>query len=108
MGAAVSWAVWTRQVPWWVLPALFFINLFAFYAYMQDNWAASQRAWRTSEDTLHFWSLIGGWPGAWFAQQLLRHKSRKQAFRVTYWGTVVLHCAAVGGWLYLRRTGGWP
>jgi uncharacterized membrane protein YsdA (DUF1294 family) len=37
--------------------------------------------WRIKEDTLHVWSLAGGWPGAWFAQQVLRHKSRKESFR---------------------------
>ncbi len=97
---AMVWAVWTRQIPWWVLPALFFINLLTFYAYMRDKDAAGRGAWRVSEDALHLWSLAGGWPGAWFAQQLLRHKSRKQAFRMMYWLTVVLHCAALGVWLY--------
>jgi uncharacterized membrane protein YsdA (DUF1294 family)/cold shock CspA family protein len=102
-GAAIGWAVWTRQLPWWVLPSLFVINLFTFYAYMQDKYAASQNAWRISEGTLHIWGLVGGWPAAWFAQQLLRHKSRKKEFRSVYWATVLLHCAAVGGWfVYLR------
>ncbi|HQQ70903.1 MAG TPA: DUF1294 domain-containing protein, partial [Alicycliphilus sp.] len=32
----------------------------------------------------------------WWAQQWLRHKSSKQEFRATYWGTVLLHCAALG------------
>ena len=101
--AAIAWAVWTRLVPWWVLPALFFINLFTFYAYMQDKYAASQKAWRVSESTLHVWSMAGGWPGAWFAQQLLRHKSRKKEFRTAYWTTVVLHCAVVGGAIFWRE-----
>jgi uncharacterized membrane protein YsdA (DUF1294 family)/cold shock CspA family protein len=99
-GTATVWAVWTRQMPWWVLPALFVLNVLTFYAYMLDKYAAGRGAWRISENALHLWSLAGGWPGAWFAQQLLRHKSRKQEFRVTYWVTVVLHCAALGVWLY--------
>ena len=48
-------------------------------------------------------ALLGGWPGAWAAHQVLRHKSRKVAFRAMYWATVVLHCAALGGWLFWLR-----
>jgi uncharacterized membrane protein YsdA (DUF1294 family)/cold shock CspA family protein len=100
---ALAWAVWTRRLPWWVLPVLFMLNLLTFYAYWQDKYAAGKGQWRTSESALHLWSLVGGWPGAWFAQQILRHKSRKASFRASYWATVVLHCAAVGGWLaYVR------
>lgn len=94
--AALVWSVWTKSLPWWVLPAFFGLNLFTFFAYWQDKWAAGQGNWRISESTLHLWSLAGGWPGAWFAQQVLRHKSRKQSFRETYWATVLLNCAALG------------
>ncbi|MBX3638291.1 MAG: cold shock and DUF1294 domain-containing protein [Rubrivivax sp.] len=66
----------------------------AFGAYALDKWAAARGAWRTSEGTLHAIALAGGWPGALLAQQLLRHKSSKAAFRSTFWGTVVLNVAA--------------
>jgi uncharacterized membrane protein YsdA (DUF1294 family) len=100
---AMAWAVFTRLLPWWVLPAAALLNLITFFTYWQDKHAASKGAWRTSESTLHLWSLAGGWPGAWFAQQVLRHKSRKQPFRLAYWATAVLHCSVVGGWLYWAR-----
>ncbi|ART48465.1 DUF1294 domain-containing protein [Acidovorax carolinensis] len=45
--------------------------------------------------TLHLLNLAGGWPGAWWARQTLRHPSRKTEFRAVYWLTVVLHCTAV-------------
>ena len=93
---SLLWAVWTRRVPWWVLPALFLLNVLTFFAYWQDKYAAGKRAWRISESTLHLWSLAGGWPGAWLAQQVLRHKSSKQSFREMYWATVVLNCGAIG------------
>jgi uncharacterized membrane protein YsdA (DUF1294 family) len=101
--SAVAWGVWTQRLPWWVLPALFCLSLFTFFAYWQDKFAAGKGTWRISESTLHTWSLAGGWPGAWFAQQVLRHKSTKQSFRATYWGTVVVNCAAVGGLLWWLR-----
>ncbi len=67
-------------------------------AYAIDKSAAQKGRWRTSEGTLHLLALIGGWPGAWLAQGVLRHKSRKQPFRVVFWLNVVLNCAAVA-WL---------
>jgi uncharacterized membrane protein YsdA (DUF1294 family)/cold shock CspA family protein len=103
--AAMLWAVWTRRLPWWVLTALPAINMTTFFAYWQDKYAAEKGRWRINEDTLHLFSLAGGWPGAWFAQQILRHKSRKAEFRATYWVTVMLHCGAVGGWLWWATRG---
>ena len=67
-------------------------------AYAMDKAAAESRRWRIAEDTLHIWGLIGGWPGALFAQQRLRHKTSKTSFQVMFWITVVLNCAALG-WL---------
>ena len=52
----------------------------------------------TPENHLHLLGLAGGWPGAWFAQHLLRHKTTKAAFRRRYWATVVLHCLALLAW----------
>lgn len=69
-----------------------------FGAYALDKSAAQKGRWRTSEGTLHLLSLAGGWPGAWVAQSVLRHKSRKQPFRAVFWVTVVLNCAALA-WL---------
>lgn len=101
---ALSWLVWQRQLPWWVLPASLMLNLATFFAYWQDKHAAQQGRWRIREDTLHLWSLAGGWGGAWFAHQVLRHKSAKASFRATYWVTVVIHCAAASGIWWFSRT----
>jgi uncharacterized membrane protein YsdA (DUF1294 family) len=42
--------------------------------------------------------FLGGWPGALVAQSVLRHKSRNQPFRIIFWLTVILNCAAIA-WL---------
>lgn len=101
---ALAWLVLQRLLPSWVLTMALFLNLGTFFAYWQDKHAAQQRRWRIKEGTLHLWSLAGGWGGAWFAQQILRHKSLKASFRATYRATVVIHCAGVSGLWWFSRT----
>lgn len=66
-------------------------SLVTFVVYALDKSAAKAGKRRTPEKTLHILALIGGWPGAWFAQQKLRHKTQKQPFRIIFWLTVVLN-----------------
>lgn len=89
------------RLGWWCLPAAFVLNLLTFYAYWRDKHAATQGHWRTAENTLHVLGLVGGWPGAWFAHQVLRHKSAKQTFRSVYWATAFAHVAALALWVLL-------
>lgn len=65
----------------------------AFCAYALDKSAAQKNQWRIKESTLHVFALVGGWPGALVAQKMLRHKSKKQSFRVVFWITVLVNCA---------------
>ena len=96
----VLWGVWIGRLPMLTLAALPILNLLTFWVYWNDKHAAQTGRWRTKENTLHLFGVLGGWPGAWFAHQILRHKSRKVEFRMTYWGTLLLHCAALTGWLF--------
>ncbi|MBE0616047.1 MAG: cold shock and DUF1294 domain-containing protein [Burkholderiales bacterium] len=84
--------VW--RVPNWV-PALYLAaSVVCFVVYVFDKSAAVAGRWRVSESTLIFLGLVGGWPGAIVAQQVLRHKSNKAAFRAAFWGSVVLNVLA--------------
>jgi hypothetical protein len=40
--------------------------------------------WRVPENTLHLSALMGGWPGSIIGQQKLRHKTKKNSFRVFF------------------------
>ncbi len=73
-------------------------SVLAFAVYSLDKSAAENDRWRTAENTLHLFGLIGGWPGALAAQRLLRHKTSKASFQGMFWVTVLLNCCALG-WL---------
>ncbi len=89
---AVVGFVWRPPLAWaWLYLGA---SLATFFAYAFDKAAAARGAWRTAENTLHLMALVGGWPGALLAQQILRHKSTKAEFRAVFWATVVLNVAA--------------
>ena len=75
------------------------VSLITFFAYLLDKRAAIQGTWRTSERTLQLLGLLGGWPGGYLAQRLLRHKSSKRAFQVEFWMSVVGNLA-LQTWLF--------
>ena len=70
------------------------MSLLAFLLYAADKRRATRREWRISESTLHLVELLGGWPGALVAQQLLRHKRQKRSYIFVFWLIVVAHIAA--------------
>ena len=67
------------------------MSVMTFAAYGRDKSSAQHQRRRTPEAALHLLSLAGGWPGALAGQQLLRHKTRKQPFRLYFWSTVVVN-----------------
>lgn len=96
--AAVGMTVFLTGLPPMILLVYLAASTVTFIAYAIDKSAARKGRWRTSEGTLHLLSLFGGWPGALIAQGVLRHKSRKQPFRVIFWLTVIVNCAVLA-WL---------
>lgn len=97
---AVVWGVMTHRLSWWTAPLSIVLNLATFIAYWQDKSAAQSGRWRKPESTLQLLALAGGWPGAWLAQQVLRHKTSKRSFLAVFWACVVLHGAALGWWAF--------
>jgi uncharacterized membrane protein YsdA (DUF1294 family) len=68
--------------------------------YHRDKKAALRNTRRTPENTLHILSLLGGWPGAFLAQRIFRHKSRKAGFQAVFWITVVANVSVLA-WLWM-------
>ena len=77
------------KITFLVLPLYLLASMLTFVVYAKDKSAAKKGSWRTPESTLHFLALACGWPGALIAQEKLRHKSKKQAFRLVFWLTVI-------------------
>jgi uncharacterized membrane protein YsdA (DUF1294 family) len=67
------------------------MSVVTFIAYGLDKRAAALGRQRTRERTLHVLDLLGGFPGGFAAQRLLRHKTRKRWFNVVFWFTVAVH-----------------
>ncbi|XZG68965.1 DUF1294 domain-containing protein [Chitinibacteraceae bacterium HSL-7] len=78
-------------VLYWMLGA----SALAFLLYWHDKRQAQAGGWRTPEARLHLVALLGGWPGAWSAQRLFRHKSSKSSFRWVFIFTVLCNLAAL-------------
>jgi len=95
----VAASAFTGKLPKVVFALYFVASVIAFFAYAFDKSAAQNNRWRTQENTLHLFALLGGWPGALAAQRLLRHKSKKTSFLAVFWVTVFLNCGALG-WLF--------
>ena len=72
------------------------VSAATFLVYAADKSAAERGRWRVRERTLHLWSLLGGWPGAFLAQRALRHKTRKEEFLSAFWRTVAANCGFIG------------
>ncbi|WHO71682.1 DUF1294 domain-containing protein [Rhizobium sp. BT03] len=76
----------------WAAPLLA-LNLLVFSIYFLDKQAARDGRWRISERTLLTLALLGGSIGAVAAQQLLRHKTKKEPFRSILAAILILHGA---------------
>jgi len=83
------------------LMAILCAEILGFVAFARDKQKAKAGLWRTPEATLLLFDLIGGL-GAWMAQHLLRHKTRKEPFRTQFGLVLVLHLillAAGAAWI---------
>lgn len=97
------------MTPWLLIPAIYLAASAAtFLAFALDKRAASLGRRRTPERTLHFLELLGGWPGAFLAMWLVRHKNRKPAYMAITAVVALGHAAAWIASLWLKTRGDAP
>jgi len=75
----------TAGLPWYVPIGYVVMSGITMFAYAFDKNAAMNKRRRTQEQSLHLMGIAGGWPGAWLAQAMFRHKHRKVSFMVEFW-----------------------
>ena len=68
--------------------------------YAGDKRRARAGRWRIPETTLQLAGLACGWPGGVLAQQLLRHKNRKNSFQALFWIFAVLNTVVLAFVIY--------
>ena len=91
-----------HYLEWWVPAAYGAASSLTFVAYAWDKVRAMDGGWRVAENTLHFLELLGGWPGALFAQRCLRHKTAKLGYQVIFWLIVTAHLGLWAWWVVGR------
>lgn len=83
------------------------ISLFTFFAYGSDKRRAEAGEWRIPEATLHLAELAGGWPGAFLAQRVFRHKISKVSYQVGFWMIVLIYqlvaLDSLVGWRFTKQ-----
>lgn len=94
---ALSVLIVTQRIGIWILMLVSVLSVVCYLVYWLDKRAAQLDQWRTRERSLHLLAVLGGWPGALFAQGRLRHKSRKLGFQVVFWISVMLNCLLITG-----------
>ncbi len=87
---------------WLVIGYLIAINLLAFGMFALDKMAAKEGSWCIPEGTLLFSAFFGETLGAISAQQILRHKTRKEPFRSLLYATALLQFGVI---IYLYVNG---
>ncbi|MDI1248421.1 MAG: DUF1294 domain-containing protein [Lacunisphaera sp.] len=79
------------------------ISIITYIIYAVDKRRARAKAQREPETRLHLLELLGGWPGAFFAQRRLRHKSAKGSYQFVFVLIIGLH-----QFLAIDALRGWP
>jgi uncharacterized membrane protein YsdA (DUF1294 family) len=96
-----------------MLVVLAAVSVTTLVLYVLDKRNAKTAGGRVPESWLHLFALVGGWPVAFAAQHLLRHKSSKLRFQIISWTIIsawqiasleILRGAPLtrGAWAWLR------
>lgn len=91
----LAFAVFVIPLPVWILAPYTVMSIITFITYGADKRAAIDGRRRVPEATLHWYEMLGGWPGALIAQEYYHHKSAKASYQVFFWSIVIFHLVAL-------------
>ncbi len=77
------------------------VSIVTLFLYGLDKVLAKAGKWRIPEIVLHFFALIGGFPGGWAGRGLFRHKTQKGVFTFVLLLSTAIHLG-LGYWLFFR------
>jgi uncharacterized membrane protein YsdA (DUF1294 family)/cold shock CspA family protein len=97
-GGAI-WRLAPPAVAPWLAGWVVLASAITFGLYAWDKRRARHGAGRTAEIFLHLWEFLGGWPGGFLAQRLLRHKSAKFSYQLVFWLIIAVHQYAAIDWM---------
>ncbi len=79
----------------WILLIYIPMSLLSSLLLILDKAGAKLNRRRISERTLHTVELLGGWPGSWLTQRLIRHKISKRPYQHIFNRIVITHAAVL-------------
>ncbi|MGI0494403.1 DUF1294 domain-containing protein [Alkalinema pantanalense CENA528] len=88
LGSGYFWRLTNCGIPFALYAVM---SLLTFWAYQNDKRRAKRNQWRWPEQVLHCLEFFGGWPGGLMAQQILRHKTLKTTYQISFWIICSLH-----------------
>ncbi len=92
----------TVELPVWIIGWYLATSLVTLTLYIEDKRRARRGMRRIPEKTPHRWELLGGWSGALIAQEMVRHKVKKDSYMFVFWLIVVLHLLGLVGYIVVR------
>ena len=79
------------MLPKYIVAFYSILSCVSFLRYWSDKNSAKLSLFRTSESSLLFVDLLGGWFGGLLAQRLFRHKVSKASYQSQYWLMVLIN-----------------
>lgn len=86
----------------WIVIGYSLSSLITCVLYASDKASAIQGTRRVPEAYLHFFELLGGWPGALIAQQYYRHKTVKESYQLQFWLMLVVNMLLLIGYICIQ------
>jgi uncharacterized membrane protein YsdA (DUF1294 family)/cold shock CspA family protein len=87
---------------YWPIMQMIILSAVVFRLYAHDKRQAIHHALRVPQTIMQLGELAGGWPGAFVAQRIFRHKSTNKSYQSIFWGIILIY-QVIGADLFFDR-----